>query len=365
MKKQILIIAIFTMALLVGTSDVFAQLDAVNGSAPRGTACIDDALHPVAGKPYTYTLEANPAGGDFLWWATKDPTFVQTAADGTRTYNNLAATLLTVTPGELIAVSGNYNTAGATATVDITWSDALLNATVYNTNPTFVTTLYNNVICADNLKVYQLDPIVAFTVDIINYDGTTPLGWNVIDDQCIDIVSSAVFGGTTMAYLYGENVFVYEVIAANFTGSYTPEFVITGLNAAQTYVIEYTDEAPSTWTAATTFYPEATAVPTAVANTSLGVSIYVRVTVTNNNFENNATDNPLGITFNLAVDGVNSVGDYDVDNGNGTICDQTTITGADQADIAQQTILPRPSLIEGTISPTAPNIELIAGDEQN
>lgn len=357
MKKQILILAFFTVALFFGTSTAYGQ--ALPGSAPRGTACVDDELHPVAGKPYTYELIANPTGGDFLWWATKDPTFVQTDAAGVRTYNN--STALTVGAGaDLLSTSANYNVAGTGNTVEITWSDAILANTVYNTNPTFVTTLYNNVVCADNLKVYQLDPIKAFTVDILNYDGVTPLAYDVLDDQCIDIVSSAVFSGGAMAYLYGENVFVYEVIAANFTGSYTPAFVISGLNAVQTSVVQWTYDAPSTWGVATVWNAATDAVTTTETNTSAGVSIYVRVTVTNNNYEGLAA-----LTFDLAVDGQNSVGDWDVDNGDGTACDQTTVAAADLADVAQQTIEPRPSLIEGTTSPTAPNIELIAGDEQN
>ncbi|MBT7044762.1 MAG: hypothetical protein HN977_05175 [Gammaproteobacteria bacterium] len=358
MKKQILILAIFTLALFAGTSTAFGQ--ALPGSAPRGTACVDDALHPIAGKPYTYELVANPTGGDFLWWATKDPTFVSTDAAGVRTYNNDAANLLTVANGDMLAAGANYNVAGTANTVEITWSDALLANTVYNTNPTFVTTLYNNAVCADNLKVYQLDPIMAFTVDIINYDGTTPLAYDVLDDQCIDIVSSAVFSGTAMNYLYGENIFVYEVIAANFTGSYTPAFVISGLNAVQTSVIEWTYDAPATWGVATVWNAATVDVTTTETNTSTGVSIYVRVTVTNNNYEGLAA-----LTFDLAVDGMNSVGDWDVDNGDGTACDQTTITGADLADVAQQTIEPRPSLVPGTTSPTAPNTTLITGDEQN
>jgi hypothetical protein len=373
MKKQILFLAMFTMALIfAGNIKVYGQ--ATLGSNPRGTACVDDELHPIAGKPYTYTLDGNPAGGNFLWWATKDPTFVSTDAAGVRTYNNDATNLLTVAGGDLISTSANYMVAGASNAVTITWSDALLSNTVYNTNPTFLTTLYNNVICADNLKVYQLDPVKAFTVDILNYDGTTPLAYDIADDQCIDIVSSAFFNGTAMEYLYGQNIFVYEVIAANFTDSYTPIFDLTGLtaslNAVQTYTLEWTYDAPSTWNASTVFVdyvanPATTVTVAPTTDTSLGVSIYVRLTVTNNNFEDNATDNPTGLTFTLAVDGLNSVGDYDVNNGDGTLCDNTTITAPDMVDTADQTLLPRPSLIEGTISPVVPNIELIPGNEQN
>jgi len=330
----------------------------------RGTTCVDDPLHPVAGKSYTYTLTANPTGGNFLWWATKDPNFVTTApVTGVRTYNNGAGTLLTVANGSLVATSANYNVAGTANTVNITWSDSILHNTVYNTNPTFVTTLYNGTACADNLKVYQLDPIKAFTVDIINYDGTTPLAYGVADNQCIDIVSKAFFNGTTMEYEYGQNIFVYEVIASNFTSYWTPTFAVTGLNAAQTYVLQWTYDAPGTWGGATVWHAATDRVNTSASDTSTGVSIYVRITVTNHNFENNATDHAAGLTFALAVDGQNSVGDWDIVNGTGNAC--TPAAGADQADIANQTLLPRPSLIEGTTSPTAPNLRLVPGNSQN
>jgi hypothetical protein len=362
MKKQILILVIALMGLV---SVSWGQ--AVHNTDPRGTACVDDPLHPVAGKSYTYQLLANPTGGNFLWWATKDPNFVTTDAAGVRTYNNGAGTLLTVANGALIATGANYNTAGTANSVNITWSDSILANTVYNTNPTFVTTLYNGTACADNLKVYQLDPIKAFTVDILNYDGTTKLAYDVAASQCIDKVSKATFVTNAMQYEYGRNIFVYEVIAANFTNYWTPTWTLTGLNAAQTYVIQWTYDAPSTWNASTVWHAATDRVNTSATDTSTGVSIFVRVTVTNNNFENNATDHPTGVTIALAIDGTNSVGSWDINNGSGaqsgTLC--TATIGADQLDIANQTLLPRPSLIEGTTSPTAPNLRLVPGNSQN
>jgi hypothetical protein len=358
MKKQIFILMI---AMLAFATVSWGQ--ATHGTAPRGTACTDDALHPVAGKSYTYELIANPTGGNFLWWATKDPNFVTTDASGVRTYNNDASHLLTVASGALIATSTNYYTAGTANTVNITWSDSILHNTVYNTNPTFVTTLYNNTACSDNLKVFQLDPVKAFTVDILNYDGTTALAYDAAASQCIDKVSKATFSGTAMQYEYGTNIFVYEVIAANFTNRWTPTWNVTGLNGVQTYVLQWTYDKPNTWNASTVWHAATDVVTTNATDTSTGVSIYVRLTVTNHNFEDNATDHPTGLTFALAVDGQNSVGDWDIDNGTGTSCNAATT--ADQKDTASQTLLPRPSLQEGTTSPTAPNQRLIPGNSQN
>lgn len=364
MKKQILILSFIFVASIISISNASGQ--ALPGSSPRGIGCTDDALHPIAGKPYTYEVTANPTGGDFTWWVTKDANFIQTDGSGVRSYNN-ATDALAVDPSELLGTSANYNVSTTDGnTVEITWSDAILSNTAYQTNPTFVAVYYNNsaVGCADNLKVYEIAPVNAFTVDILNYDHTNlsaPLAYDATDSQCIADVSSATYSGGAMQYLYGENVLVYEVVAANFTSSYTPTFAVSGLNPVQTYALEWTYDPPATWNASTVFTDyvanPTTAVTTTETNTSAGVSIYVRLTITNNNFEGLSA---LPVT--LAVDGQNSIGEWDVDNGDGTICNVTT--AADQADTAIQTIEARPTITPVTSSTIAPTT-IVPGDEQN
>jgi hypothetical protein len=58
MKKQfcLLLIAVFAISF----SNSYGQ--ALPGSAPRGTKCVDDALHPIAGKPYDYVATGAVAG---------------------------------------------------------------------------------------------------------------------------------------------------------------------------------------------------------------------------------------------------------------------------------------------------------------
>ena len=55
MKQLILLILV---AGMVATS-TFAQT-AVTGSAPQPVSCVNDPLHPIAGKPYDYSAILNP-----------------------------------------------------------------------------------------------------------------------------------------------------------------------------------------------------------------------------------------------------------------------------------------------------------------
>ncbi|MFO7617379.1 MAG: hypothetical protein R6V75_09020 [Bacteroidales bacterium] len=354
MKKQIFVLII---ALVAGSTLAFGQLtSAVKNSDPRGLLCTDNAASPIAGKPYWYRAAADPSGGNFTFWATKDFNFIQTAAGVTTTNINTRLT----TPDELIATSANYAVPNVQDSVMITWSDATLSATVPGTSPTFVAVHYAAPAgdCADNFKVWELAPIKAFTVDIKNIVDATGaiLDYNLATDQCTDIVRGAQYSGGSIQYNYGADTLFFEVIAANFTVSWTPTFEVLGMHTVQTAVVEWTYDPPASWGATTTWNAGNTTVLTNETNTSVGVSIYARVIVQNNNFEN-----INGIDITLAVDGTNSLGDWDIVNnladGSGPLCD--TATGPDQMDIAMQTIKPRP-----TVTPVNPPT-FVPGNEQN
>lgn len=377
MKKLILIFAFLALAVFAGVNKSYGQ--ALTDGAPIGISCTDDALHPVSGKPYDYSAIVNPTGGNFLWWATKDPTFISTTASVTT--NNLATRLTVGT--DLINASANYGIAGGatnSSSVSITWSDAILSKTDFQgtpdptgvaLSPTFVSVLYDNAVCANNLKVYELNPIKAFTVDIRNIEDATmaTLGYTVSDTQCIDVVRTANYvAGGTMHYDFGTNTLYYEVIAANFTNSWTPTFTPGTLGNGQTVSsIQWTYDKPSLWVAGVPpsgWHAATDVVNTSVANTSLGVSIYVRFVIANNTFEGIAAQ-----PVTLAIDGVNSVGEWDIEN-NATgsavaICNPGTLN--DQVDVATQTINPRPSINENVITiPANGNPQdLIPGDETN
>ena len=360
MKKQILILSLFMLAIFAGISSVFAQ--AVHDSDPRGHACTDDALHPIAGKSYDYTASSNE-DGNFTFWATQDPNFITTDGSGVTTTNiddMLTSPTTTPTGTDLMATSSNYgvatNATAGDATVSITWSDAILGATT-TTTPTFVAVLKDGD-CTNNFEAWAIEPIEAFTVDILNLENSalTALAYDAQDDQCYDEVRGATYdsGSGQINYDFGTQVLYYEVIAANFSASYTPTFTLSGLQTGQSATIEWAyDDAFTSPVTVTSGTASATPVTTNEVNTAQGVSIYVRVTISNATYEG-LTDTPI----TLAVDGQNSVGDWDIENGDGTLCNATT--SADQADTAIQNLTARPD-----VTPTSPNTFVPGDDSDN
>ncbi len=376
MKKQILIFVFLALAVFAGVNKSYGQ--AVHLSDPLGMLCKDDALHPLAGKEYGYTIDVNPTLGTYYWWATKDEKFI--SAPGTTN----SSTMLT-TPVNLLTASSQYgaSTTGATgATVSITWSDKILSTTKYkatpsatptiaNPSPTFVAVHYNAPSgvgnCADNIKVFELDPVVAFTVDIKNIDDATfaTQAYGATVSQCVADVASATYTAGAMVYDYGVDYMYFEVVAANFTGSWTPTFTVTQKQTDQVISsIDFTYALPSTWGTPPTWinWTAGTGVTTNETNTAQGVSIFVRVTIQNKVFENEKDAHPNGQNITLAVDGQNSVGIWDIVNDPATC---TLASAADQNDKATQTLYPRPALREAAPSTTSTittNTKIIPGN---
>lgn len=367
--------------LSVSVSNSFGQ--AVTWSAPRAFSCTDDALHPIPGKRYTYqAVVDDPTGaGEWRFWATTDPDFI-TDNSGTPVFNT--GTALEVIAGELSYASADYNiditvndgTENTDGIIELAWTSTILNGTEYQVTPTFVVAYYVNADgCTDNIKVWELDPLNGFIVDVIAMDPDdlpgSKDGYDVTPETCVDVVESATYTSGTMTYDYGDNYLYFEFVAANFTGYWIPDFDLTGLNAAQTVTYEYTLATPDTWgTAAPTWTPlitygAATGTPTqispasSVTDMTAGVSIFVRATVDHANYEN-----INGQTLTMTLDGVNADGDYDVRNEDCTLPDPLA---ADGADVATSTITPRPDIQKpaSTTSTITPNTQLIAGDEAN
>jgi hypothetical protein len=253
----------------------------------------------------------------------------------------------------------------------VTWNSAGIKGVNATTNPLFMVVEYKAPAgsCSNNMKVYPILPQNAFTVDILNlkYDTKAPLAYATKDNQCYADIASAKFVAPNMVYDYGVNYLYFEVIAANFTGSFTPSFKLTGLHKGQSALVELaTDKSlftsPPTpnpgivaWGSATTAndnttplsFAGTTSVPTDVTNTSVGVAVYVRVTVTNGLYEGLSNDDVI-----LAVEAVNSSNEPDIDNA-------TCAAGAGYEDTATQTLNLRPTVTNdpttGTFVPqTAP-----------
>lgn len=334
MKKQISLLVLTFFAAVTA----FGQMKA--GSTPLPlVGCTNDFLHPLAGVSYSYKALVNPTGGEFQWWATKDVDFIKTTAGVTTNNSNTKLAVGT----DLIAASLNYGMAGSLIdTVGITWSSSILSTTT-TVNPTFVV-IQNNATgtsCANNLKVYPILPINGFTVDIKNMDqAKVPLAYATPYATCVSIIESAKYVGGAIITNYGSNVLYFEVVAANFTGSYTPSFQVSGLSTGQTVTsLElYTDAAFATTAIATTLasgaYSPATAliIDPSVTNTTNGVSIYVKLTIANGTHET-LTDDSIA----LAVNGVNASSEKDVVN---AACNTQT----DYEDTATQTLTKRPTI---------------------
>ncbi|MCB8963414.1 MAG: hypothetical protein H6536_00050 [Bacteroidales bacterium] len=379
MKKQILFLAMLTMAIIfAGTNSVFGQLlPGVTTTTPIATiACETSALplHPVPGVPFTYTMTngSGATSANWTWYATKDANFVTA---GTPPVLNLA-TQLTVASGDLVAtgMSANYgvdNIGGTNAaenSVTINWSAAILAGTDYQGipgpgTPTFVVGYSEGIAgCADNLQVFELNPQPNFTIDIAAIDATgTTLGWDVnTEEQCVDKVQSATYAAGAITVDYGTNTIYYEVAARNFVNDFAPSFTILGgLLTDQTATISiyasYSDATASTgalWTSAALTTADMNTLVN--SNTSLdavnvadiadGVSFFVKVVI-DNNTEESLVDNP----FVLAVDAYDNTSSGAIQAGV-SIWDMedadcpTLADAADQIDNATITITPRPTM---------------------
>ena len=204
--------------------------------------------------------------------------------------------------------------------------------------------------CSNNMKVYQILPKNAFTVDILNIksNGLTPLAYGTTDSQCYADIASAKYDAPTskMVYDYGINKLYFEVVAANFTGSFTPSFKLSGLKTGQKALVEWTVDKTfaSGLTALGVEQSATTGTPLNIAGTAVspsptvtdltkGVSIYIRVTVTNGLYEGLTDDKVV-----LAVEAVNINNEPDIDN---ATCAAPAST---YEDTAEQTLNMRPTL---------------------
>ena len=210
----------------------------VNGQTiPRLPNCADTPLHPMAGKTYTYAVTipapyTTPQSYD--WYVTDNPGFIAGSV--------LITTGIIPNTKEFIdAGTGYHNTATGTNSITIQWTGkAVANA---KTKPYFLVIHYkgtNGTLCeAMNMRAYKIEPFNAFTLDLTNMNNSTDLGLDgsnlaVTNRVCAKDIASVSYDGTKMVYDYGVNDLVFKVVAANFTGGWTPTVKVSGLAAAQT-----------------------------------------------------------------------------------------------------------------------------------
>ena len=367
MKKQIFILVFALCA--ISFSNTYGQM------TPRPFTCLQgDALHPIAGNPYSYSVSVPLPPGDkiYRWMVTQDQTFI--------TNKVLVATPEVVGASAFLASlnSGTYNTAttkklgsAASDAISFTWKSF----TYDDQNPVFVIV---NVVNADgtcspnNMKVYRIEPINAFTLDIANIDqaGTT-LAYDADNTECISEIVASQYNVTSgnVDYDFGADTIYYEVTAANWTTSWNLSVRLTGVNAEETVSVKWATDlafgSPQTMLntiLAPTIYTSATnVVPTYAANTangtvgSAGESIFIRVILDHSvgtlNYEGLTNE-----TIVLAIDGktqlaaavADRLGDVHYANGQLSagppiVC-KTPVADGYTYDIATQIIAPRPAI---------------------
>ncbi len=326
------------IALIVGAfSQVSAQVtSAQNGSAPAVAFTGDDALNPIAGKPYNYVVTTTAAAGSPVkWWATQETSFLN--ADGTVNLTNV-----------LYQNADTETYDGSTdPSFSVTWTTAQLAATDYNVTPTFVAAMITD--CSNNLKVYQINPVNGFTVDI--KPAPSDFAASTYTDaltQCFASVASVKWTTSGMEYDYGKNTLYYEIVAANFTSEWTPTFQIDGLQTGQSaelkwsYVTDIANntEETITLTEGTSKAATKTVAVDAATSTTNGVSIYVAITVSHTTYEG-LSDTPI----TLSVTGKDSADNPDQEFKSGA-WGNALLTDATNNVI--QTLTKRPTITAGT-----------------
>ncbi len=168
--------------MLCASVSAFAQ--AVSGSAPaKGfdeAGTLTSALKPIAGRNYTYSLDVtNYAKGSTIHWIATQNVNLLEAFGGT-------GIIAKDNSGLIVNASTTYNDAN-TATADnnsvtIKWNSKIMTAITAATAPLLVAAKVKD--CSDNLKVYNIQPINGFMVDIknVNNDDFASLAYGANDN---------------------------------------------------------------------------------------------------------------------------------------------------------------------------------------
>jgi len=304
MKKQILIYAMFTLALIfAGSTKSFGQYVNYMTGAPTCTPAIplacaaaNDPLHPLPGQTYTYTIATDPATiGTVHWFVTDESQIITSTVLGTPVLQPNRD----VVDGEYIltAPAAVYDIAANTVkTIDISWKsfDAVTNKVL------LVAYVTGAAGCSDNVEVFRIEPTFAFTLDVAGLLDGGSLG----DEECLSPVESANYDGTNLTMNYGENWVFFSVNAANFVNSWKPTISALAANGSTIGTIEWAyptqaNIATGTWNAITV------PVVAQVAGGAVGATgecIVIRVQVDHGSVEHDNLATPEVVT--LSIDGV-------------------------------------------------------------
>lgn len=371
MKKQILFLAMFTLALIfAGINKSYGQtyIKHVEGPAAcapaiaLGCAGTSGALNPTPGQIYNYSITTDPAAVDNVLWYVTDASAVMAA--GTLT------PLASRDPGNgtgtyvLLGEAGVYNTAGPAKDIDISWqwfdggaAEVLLVAYVTGASG-----------CSDEVEVWRIQPSFSFTLDVLSMAPNGSLGSIATPaSECVSPVENATFvaGATPAADRltmdYGENWVFFSVNAANFADSWMPALSATitsgGTVSSTIGAVEwaYADQAilpAGTWNATTVAVDASAAALNGVVGAA-GECIVVRVEIQHGNNPTPFAANTETVT--LSVNGIM----YDAADGaknytNTALTDVDEVAGScvqNVTDTGTYTLLARPALTAVAPSP--------------
>lgn len=264
------------------------------------------------GSPYNYIVNVPtpPGSKEYTWLVTQDQNFI--VAPGTLTTN------VELTTGNFLSATGTgYNDpATGTSTLSLTWKSFVYDAA----KPVFVVIQVKSTLAGgcnpNNLKVFKIQPINAFTLDIANVaaDKTAVSPFETNIDRCISPIVSAIYdiADDKIKTDFGADTLYFVVTAANFTKEWLPSIQITGLDPKETITaVEWFRTADATFTtpgamalSGTTYTASAPILALDVSGTvgTAGESIIIRVSIDHTNGANlyeGLTDE----TISLAVDG--------------------------------------------------------------
>jgi hypothetical protein len=320
MKTQLLILSFFVLATLANSTMSFAQCD--------------NALKPIAGKKYTYSISVNPAGGTYDWFVTTDP--------------HISAAAAILSDGDIFTAGTGYNApATATASIDITWTSKAVAAANATPTPTkYYLVVKYKTDCSNNIKPWRITPLNLFQISVENINSA---GAAYADICRADYVDALIGADDKVTYDYGENAFYMKVTANNFTASWTPIVDIAALTGSIT--------SPQTiksieWSLTTTFtgtsnFDLATGIATAVVpdkggdNVTSGTDefVYIKIVVKDAGFEGTTAQT---LVFDLRATDMAGNPDVDVDASCATVAEN---------DNLQQVLKARPAITNPNPTP--------------
>ncbi len=361
MKKQILFLAMFTLALIfAGINNVFGQvddaaLDAAIAACPVPAVLncgTGGALTPLPGQVYTYDIAVTGTGTTIHWFVTTDLNVIATGAVLTSNIEQPGGTYVLTAGTSTLTGNATYDDAANEGDIlEVSWN-------YFTATPPVLLVAFavDAAGCTNNIEVYRIEPIFNFVLDIaaLEDDGTIQDPAN--SKECVSPIQSATYAdGTGLTVDYGDNYIYYIVSAANFVNSWTPTWVVptsTGgstVGAIQWAYNDGTDLTLATWNAATVPVLAQDASGTVGAT---GECIIVRINI----LHGSVNEFVAAETYTLGVNGVmydaadgdygnTSLADLDDDPANPGTCINTV------TDEAGYIITPRPDVTDEDPTP--------------